>query len=233
MKTPIRWDVEDVAFWNATGKQIAYRNLWVSIPNLLCGFAIWLLWSTIIVRMQTLHDANPAWFAFTSADGQPLGGNDYRVALVPIARGRRSGGSDLVHSQFVHGRDFGRTQRESHDDAAADATGLGDRPGAARSPDILHNIYRVGCSVRSRWRCLRFVDVQHQLLFPAAGSGVSAGIECRAGQPGRERDAVHGALCNLLRALRFAWGRPLLECYGPPSGSRTPDLSGYRSSPHA
>lgn len=81
MKTPTRWDVEDVAFWNATGKKIAYRNLWVSIPNLLCGFAIWLLWSTIIVRMQTLHDTNPAWFAFTSADGHALGGNDYRALL--------------------------------------------------------------------------------------------------------------------------------------------------------
>ena len=33
------WDTEDKQFWESTGKAIANRNLWVSIPNLLCGFA--------------------------------------------------------------------------------------------------------------------------------------------------------------------------------------------------
>lgn len=76
-----RWDVDEAAFWDATGKRIAYRNLWTSIPNLLCGFAVWMLWSTIIVRIQTLNDANPEFFAFTGPDGQPLRGNDYRALL--------------------------------------------------------------------------------------------------------------------------------------------------------
>ena len=35
------WNVEDNAFWESKGKGIANRNLWISIPNLLCGFAIW------------------------------------------------------------------------------------------------------------------------------------------------------------------------------------------------
>ena len=36
-----KWDVEDEAFWAAEGKRIANRNLWISIPNLLCGFSVW------------------------------------------------------------------------------------------------------------------------------------------------------------------------------------------------
>ncbi|OHB80378.1 MAG: hypothetical protein A2W31_02235 [Planctomycetes bacterium RBG_16_64_10] len=81
MKSLERWDVEDAAFWQATGKRIAYRNLWISIPNLLSGFAVWMLWSTVIVRIQTLNDGNPALFAFPGTDGQPLRGNDYRALL--------------------------------------------------------------------------------------------------------------------------------------------------------
>jgi len=46
-----KWDVEDEKFWNSTGKKIATWNLWVSIPNLLCGFAVWLYWSIITVQM--------------------------------------------------------------------------------------------------------------------------------------------------------------------------------------
>ena len=49
------WDPEDEAFWAGRGKGIATRNLWISIPNLLCGFAVWLYWSIIIVQMQNLH----------------------------------------------------------------------------------------------------------------------------------------------------------------------------------
>ena len=49
------WDPEDEAFWKRWGASIARRNLWVSIPNLLCGFAVWLYWSIIIVQMQNLH----------------------------------------------------------------------------------------------------------------------------------------------------------------------------------
>ena len=64
-QTPRKWDVEDSRFWSSTGKRSANRNLWISIPNLLCGFAVWLSWGMIIVRMQLLHDGDPSLFAFT------------------------------------------------------------------------------------------------------------------------------------------------------------------------
>ena len=49
-----KWDVEDNAFWESDGKRIAYRNLCISIPNLLCGFAVWLMWGIITVQMLNL-----------------------------------------------------------------------------------------------------------------------------------------------------------------------------------
>jgi NNP family nitrate/nitrite transporter-like MFS transporter len=49
-----KWDIEDDAFWNSTGKRIASRNLWISIPSLLCGFAVWLSWGIITVQMLNI-----------------------------------------------------------------------------------------------------------------------------------------------------------------------------------
>ncbi len=57
-----KWDVEDRDFWESTGKKIATRNLWISIPSLLCGFAVWLYWGIITVQMLNLG------FPFTQAE---------------------------------------------------------------------------------------------------------------------------------------------------------------------
>ena len=54
MSDVTKWDVEDEAFWKSTGKGVANRNLWISIPSLLCGFAIWLYWGIITVQMLNL-----------------------------------------------------------------------------------------------------------------------------------------------------------------------------------
>ncbi|GAC24397.1 MFS transporter, NNP family, nitrate/nitrite transporter [Paraglaciecola mesophila KMM 241] len=57
-----KWDPEDPDFWEKEGKKIANRNLWISIPALLCGFAIWLFWGIITVQMLNLG------FPFTNAE---------------------------------------------------------------------------------------------------------------------------------------------------------------------
>lgn len=49
-----QWNPDDEAEWEATGKAIATRNLWISIPSLLCGFAVWLYWGIITVQMLNL-----------------------------------------------------------------------------------------------------------------------------------------------------------------------------------
>ena len=84
-KTPEHWDVEDQAFWDSTGKGIANRNLWVSIPNLLCGFSVWLYWGMIAKTMQKLHFANPDLFNFTFRnDGNPYDEAGYRALLFTL-----------------------------------------------------------------------------------------------------------------------------------------------------
>ncbi|MCH8861146.1 MAG: antiporter [Proteobacteria bacterium] len=49
-----KWDPENEEFWETTGKHIAQRNLWISIPCLLCGFAVWIYWGIITVQMLNL-----------------------------------------------------------------------------------------------------------------------------------------------------------------------------------
>ena len=68
------WDPEDDAFWESEGKSIAKRNLWISIPNLLCGFSVWLYWGMIAKIIRRVHQGNPELFNFTFGnDGQPYG----------------------------------------------------------------------------------------------------------------------------------------------------------------
>jgi MFS transporter, NNP family, nitrate/nitrite transporter len=76
VRTPEKWDVEDDAFWELTGKPIANRNLWVSIPNLLCGFSVWLYWGMIAKAIRRIHFANPTLFNFTFGNGGVPYGND-------------------------------------------------------------------------------------------------------------------------------------------------------------
>jgi NNP family nitrate/nitrite transporter-like MFS transporter len=45
------WDPEDPAFWQATGRPIARRNLIWSIFAEHIGFSVWLLWSIVVVRL--------------------------------------------------------------------------------------------------------------------------------------------------------------------------------------
>lgn len=48
------WNVEDEAFWTDTGKRVATRNLWISIPCLLAGFGVWMQWGVLTVQMLNL-----------------------------------------------------------------------------------------------------------------------------------------------------------------------------------
>ena len=56
------WRPEDENFWATRGERIAYRNLWISVPALLCGFAVWGMWGIITVQMLNLG------FPFTQAE---------------------------------------------------------------------------------------------------------------------------------------------------------------------
>ncbi len=84
-RTPATWNTEDDAFWNSKGKSIASHNLWISIPNLLCGFSVWMYWGMIVKIMQRLHFANTDLFNFTfQNNGQPYDEAGYRGLLFTL-----------------------------------------------------------------------------------------------------------------------------------------------------
>ena len=85
------WDVEDTQFWETTGKKIANRNLWISIPCLLCAFAVWLFWSIITVQMKNLGFPFDTVQLFTLSAIAGLAGATLRIPnafLISIAGGR-------------------------------------------------------------------------------------------------------------------------------------------------
>ncbi len=94
MSTNIKeWDVENQKFWESTGKGIAYRNLWISVPSLLLGFAIWMMWGIITVQMLNLGFpfSKEDMFSLTAIAG--LAGATLRIPssfFIRIAGGRNS-----------------------------------------------------------------------------------------------------------------------------------------------
>jgi len=45
------WNPEDRSFWDRSGRAVARRNLWVSVPALALAFAVWMLWSVVVVHL--------------------------------------------------------------------------------------------------------------------------------------------------------------------------------------
>lgn len=90
-RDPDHWDVEDEDFWQRTGRRIATRNLLISIPCLLLAFAIWLVWSVIIVQMETLGFAFSTDQLYTLPAIAGLSGATLRIPnsfLIAISGGR-------------------------------------------------------------------------------------------------------------------------------------------------
>lgn len=48
------WRPEDPEFWQTTGRRIARRNLWISVPCLLLAFAVWMVWSVVVARLPSV-----------------------------------------------------------------------------------------------------------------------------------------------------------------------------------
>lgn len=88
-----KWNPEDPDFWDSHGKKIANRNLWISIPSLLIGFAVWLMWGIVTVQMINLGFpfAPAELFALTAIAG--LTGATLRIPasfMIRIAGGRNT-----------------------------------------------------------------------------------------------------------------------------------------------
>ncbi|ANI16370.1 MFS transporter [Pseudomonas citronellolis] len=86
------WHPEDAEFWEAKGKRIATRNLWISIPNLLLAFAIWMVWSVVVAKLPLAGFSYTPNQLFWLAALPGLSGATLRIFysfMVPIFGGRR------------------------------------------------------------------------------------------------------------------------------------------------
>jgi NNP family nitrate/nitrite transporter-like MFS transporter len=86
------WDPEDSGFWRAQGRRVAERNLWISIAALTLSFAVWMMWSVVVVHLPAVgfrYSTNQLyWLAALPA----LSGATLRFVYafaVPVFGGRR------------------------------------------------------------------------------------------------------------------------------------------------
>jgi len=87
------WNPEDEQEWAASGKSIATRNLWISIPSLLCGFAVWMYWGIITVQMLNLGFPYATFELFSLTAIAGLSGATLRIPstfFIRIAGGRNT-----------------------------------------------------------------------------------------------------------------------------------------------
>lgn len=85
------WSPEDKTYWETKGKQIANRNLWISIPCLLLAFSVWFIWSAVAVKLNSVgfNFTTSQLFALAAMPG--LSGATLRIFYsftVPIFGGR-------------------------------------------------------------------------------------------------------------------------------------------------
>lgn len=88
----VDWRPEDHSFWTSRGEAIARRNLWISIPALMLAFAVWMVWSAVVVQLPRVGFPYGADQLFWLAALPGLSGATLRIFysfMVPIFGGRR------------------------------------------------------------------------------------------------------------------------------------------------
>ena len=86
------WNPEDKAFWDQHGQRVATRNLWFSIAALALAFAVWMVWSVVVVNLPAVGFRFSTNQLFWLAALPALCGATLRIFYafaVPIVGGRR------------------------------------------------------------------------------------------------------------------------------------------------
>jgi NNP family nitrate/nitrite transporter-like MFS transporter len=86
------WNPEDKGFWERSGRGVATRNLWLSIPALTLAFAVWMLWSVVVVHLPAAGFRFSTNQLFWLAALPALCGATLRIFYafaVPVVGGRR------------------------------------------------------------------------------------------------------------------------------------------------
>jgi len=86
------WNPEDRRFWDNTGRRVATRNLWLSIPALTLAFAVWMVWSVVVVYLPAAgfnYSTNQLFWltALPALCGATL--RIFYAFAVPLVGGRR------------------------------------------------------------------------------------------------------------------------------------------------
>ncbi|MDP6841968.1 MAG: MFS transporter, partial [Rhodospirillales bacterium] len=85
------WRPEDENFWRETGRRIAMRNLICSMPPLLLSFAVWLVWSAVVIELPRIGFKFTTGELFWLAGAPGISGAALRLLysfVVPIFGGR-------------------------------------------------------------------------------------------------------------------------------------------------
>jgi NNP family nitrate/nitrite transporter-like MFS transporter len=90
-RTIEEWHPDDTAFWEKTGRKIARRNLWISVPCLLLAFSVWMVWSVVVAKLPSIGFDYTTNQLFWLAALPGLSGATLRIFysfMVPIFGGR-------------------------------------------------------------------------------------------------------------------------------------------------
>lgn len=85
------WRPEDATFWRLQGRAIALRNLIISMPPLFLSFAVWMVWSVVVVELPRIGFQFSTSQLFWLAAAPGISGGLLRLAyafVVPIFGGR-------------------------------------------------------------------------------------------------------------------------------------------------
>ena len=85
------WRPEDDVFWQEQGRRIAVRNLIFSMPPLFLSFAVWMVWSVVVVELPRIGFDFTTDQLFWLAAAPGISGAALRLAysfVVPIFGGR-------------------------------------------------------------------------------------------------------------------------------------------------
>lgn len=146
------WNPEDAALWESSGKRTANRNLWISIPSLWCGFAVWIYWGIVTVQMLNLGYPFTQSELFTLTAIAGLSGATLRIPstfFIRIAGGRNT--IFLTTALLI-----------------LPSGGMGDCPSQSRN--AVMDLSTSRAPVRFwRWQ-LRIIHVEYQLLLSQTGA---------------------------------------------------------------
>jgi NNP family nitrate/nitrite transporter-like MFS transporter len=87
----VDWRPDDEQFWQAIGRRIALRNLVFSMPALFLSFAVWMVWSVVVIELPKIGFKFSTSELFWLAALPGLSGAALRLAysfVVPIFGGR-------------------------------------------------------------------------------------------------------------------------------------------------